>query len=185
MSDAFTIRIFVPDGDPEGVRVVDRMNWTGAGIAFPRSKWLDVKQRQEFGKSGVYLLIGYREGTADELPTIHVGKAARDIRGRIDSHFKNKEFWDTGVVFVSPRGELNAAHVDWLEYALVERATSAGRCHLDNDNVPSCSNSCSAVRCLPVRAIPNLLEAAHRVAQVLGDQRLPLDWVLPGQRVPP
>jgi hypothetical protein len=26
MSDPFTLRIFVPSGDPEGVRIVDRMN---------------------------------------------------------------------------------------------------------------------------------------------------------------
>jgi len=25
-SDPFTIRIFVPDGDPEGVRIIDRLN---------------------------------------------------------------------------------------------------------------------------------------------------------------
>ena len=25
----FTLRMFVPDGDPEGVRLIDRMNWTG------------------------------------------------------------------------------------------------------------------------------------------------------------
>ena len=35
MSDPFTIRIFVPDGDPEGLRIIDRMNWTGLGIVFP------------------------------------------------------------------------------------------------------------------------------------------------------
>jgi hypothetical protein len=29
MADPYTIRIFIPDGDPEGVRIVDRMNWTG------------------------------------------------------------------------------------------------------------------------------------------------------------
>jgi len=29
MPDPYTIRIFVPDGDPEGVRIIDRMNWTG------------------------------------------------------------------------------------------------------------------------------------------------------------
>jgi len=28
-NNPFTIRIFVPDGDPEGVRIIDRMNWTG------------------------------------------------------------------------------------------------------------------------------------------------------------
>jgi hypothetical protein len=39
MADPFTIRIFVPDGDPEGVRIIDRLNWTGLGIAFPREHW--------------------------------------------------------------------------------------------------------------------------------------------------
>jgi hypothetical protein len=34
----FTIRIFVPDGDPEGVRLIDRMNWTELGIAFLRTR---------------------------------------------------------------------------------------------------------------------------------------------------
>ena len=33
--DGFTIRIFVPDGDPEDVRIVDRMTSTGVAIAFP------------------------------------------------------------------------------------------------------------------------------------------------------
>src|SRR5690606_23525308 len=43
MADPFTIRIFVPDGDPEGVRLIDRMNWTGLGIVFPRGKWPEVR----------------------------------------------------------------------------------------------------------------------------------------------
>lgn len=60
-SDPFTIRIFVPDGNPEGVRVIDRMNWTGLGIAFPRDQWLHVRQRSEFSKAGVYILVGQTE----------------------------------------------------------------------------------------------------------------------------
>src|SRR5262249_15992125 len=48
MPDPFTIPIFVPDGDPEGVRLIDRMNWTGLGVAFPRSRWMEVRQRSEF-----------------------------------------------------------------------------------------------------------------------------------------
>jgi hypothetical protein len=31
MSDAYTIRIFVPDGDPENSKLVTPMNWTGVG----------------------------------------------------------------------------------------------------------------------------------------------------------
>jgi hypothetical protein len=132
MSDPFTIRIFVPDGDPEGVRLIDRMNWTGLGIVFPRSKWPDVRQRTEFTRAGVYILVGYQE---DDLPTIYIGQAD-GVRNRIETHYQNKDFWDWGIIFVSNSGGLNRAHVTWLEYALVNRATAAGRCRLDNSNAP-------------------------------------------------
>ena len=36
VADPFTIRIFLPDGDPDSVRIIDRMNWTGLGITFPK-----------------------------------------------------------------------------------------------------------------------------------------------------
>jgi hypothetical protein len=70
-SDPFTIRIFVPDGNPEGVRIIDRMNWTGLGIVFPRDQWLHVRQRNEFSKAGVYILVGQTE---DDLPTLYIGQ---------------------------------------------------------------------------------------------------------------
>ena len=43
MSDPFTIRVFVLDGDPASVRIVDRLNC----ISFPRSKWLSIRGREE------------------------------------------------------------------------------------------------------------------------------------------
>jgi len=134
MPDPFTIRIFVPDGDPDGIRLFDRMNWTGLGLAFPRSKWNEVKSRPEMRKAGVYILIGYKEGDED-LPTLYIGQAD-GVRDRIDSHQIIKDFWDWGIVFVSTSGGLNRAHVTWLEYALIKRADEADRCHLDNGNKP-------------------------------------------------
>ena len=68
MADPFTIRVFVPNGDPDSVRIIDRMNWTGLGIAFPRDKWPSIKHRAEFNKTGVYVLVGY-QSEEDELPT--------------------------------------------------------------------------------------------------------------------
>ena len=134
MSDAFTIRIFVPDGDPQGVRLIDRMNWTGIGLVFPRVKWPEIKPRSEFLRTGVYILVGYM-GADDDLPTIYIGQAD-GLRNRINSHFLNKDFWDWGVAFVSTGGGLNRAHAMWLEYALVDRADKTKRCNLDNGNVP-------------------------------------------------
>jgi len=134
MPQAFTLRLFVPDGDPEGVRFIDRMNWTGLGIVFPRAKWPDIRNRPEFGRTGVYVLTGYGEGD-DDLPTVYVGQAD-GVKGRIDSHAQQKDFWDTGIVFVSNSGGLNRAHVTWLEHAMIARALEAKRCHLDNGNAP-------------------------------------------------
>jgi len=134
MADPFTIRIFVPDGDPEGVRLIDRMNWTGLGLVFRRSDWPEVRKRSEMQRTGIYVLVGYGN-EEDDLPTLYIGQAD-GVKGRIDSHHKEKDFWDWAAVFVSTSGGLNRAHVTWLEYALVKRASDTKRCQLDNGNVP-------------------------------------------------
>jgi hypothetical protein len=137
MADPFTIRIFVPYGDPEGLRMIDRLNWTGMGIVFPRQDWPKIKQRAEFARPGVYILVGYStEDEDDDLPKIYIGQADV-IRSRIDSHQQNKDFWTRAIVFVSASGGLNRAHATWLEYALIKRALAAGRSHLENGNEPS------------------------------------------------
>jgi hypothetical protein len=117
MADPFTIRIFVPDGDPEGVRLISRMNWTGLALVFPRTKWPDVRLRTEVQKTGVYILSGYRAETGvEDLPTIYVGQGDI-VRNRIESHYVNKDFWDRAILFVSPEGGLNRPHATWLEHA--------------------------------------------------------------------
>ncbi len=130
----YTIRIFVADGDPEGIRVIDQMNWTGTGLVFPRALWPKVKARKEFDRAGVYILVGYGEGD-EELPRIYVGEGD-GIRARIEKHDQTKAFWTWGISFTSNSGALNKAHVQWLEYALVQRAKEAGQCVLDNGNAP-------------------------------------------------
>ena len=71
MAEPYTIRVFVPDGDPESVKIVELLNWTGVGIAFPRAAWPRVSTRPEFKRSGVYVLTGTAEGTRDDLPTVY------------------------------------------------------------------------------------------------------------------
>jgi hypothetical protein len=133
MADPYTIRIFVPNGDPQGVRIIDRMNWTGQGVAFPRGKWMETRNRDAFAHPGVYILVGIKDD--DELPTIYVGEGD-GIRERIDSHFKNKDFWSWGIAFVSTNRGLNKAHVQWLEFALIARANQIKRSNSDNGNIP-------------------------------------------------
>ena len=61
MSNPFTIRIYVPGGDPEGVRIIDRLSSTAKFFAFPRNKWEEIKNRQDLMGAGVYILSGYSE----------------------------------------------------------------------------------------------------------------------------
>jgi hypothetical protein len=135
MADPFTIRIFVPGGDPEGLRIIDRMNWTGLGIIFPREDWPKIKYRSDFSKPGVYILVGYV--TDDDLPTLYVGQGDV-LRARLESHVQNKDFWSKAIVFVSSAssGGLNRAHATWLEHALIRRAVAADRSHLENSTEP-------------------------------------------------
>ena len=135
MSDPFSIRVFVADGDPQGVRLVDRMNWTGVGVVFPREQWPTARNRAELARTGVYILVGYKEGEED-LPTLYVGEGDA-VRDRIDSHAQNKEFWEDGYAFTTSNNGLNKAHVRWLERELIQQAKKAGRSKLDNGTAPS------------------------------------------------
>lgn len=133
-SDPFTIRIFVVNGDPEGVRLIDRMNWTGVGVVFPRDRWQAVRSRAELGRTGVYILVGYKEGDED-LPTLYIGEGDV-VRDRIDNHAQTKEFWEHGYAFTTSNSGLNKAHVRWLERELIQQAKKAGRSKLDNGTAP-------------------------------------------------
>lgn len=133
MSDAFTLRIYVPDGDPDGVRIVDRMNWTGKGLVIPRDRWATTRARDEFEQSGVYILSGYETGDdGEDQLALYIGQTD-NLRKRIDQHQKRKDFWDQATVFISSAG-LNRAHITWLEWALWSHAKAAKRSRLDNDN---------------------------------------------------
>lgn len=136
-SDGFTIRIYVPDGDPEGVRIVDRLASTGVAVTFPRGQWQRIRLWPEFERTGVYILSGYARPDA-ELPTLYIGQGD-GVRSRIDAHAETKDFWDWGFVFVTKSAEsgLNRAHITWLEHRLIMTAKEAGRSFLDNGLTPS------------------------------------------------
>jgi hypothetical protein len=51
-----SIRIFLAEGSPTGLRFVEKSNWIGRGVVFPRSGYVEAKSRKELGKSGVYVV---------------------------------------------------------------------------------------------------------------------------------
>lgn len=35
MTHPFSVRIFLVDGDPSGIKTVEKTNWSGVGLMFP------------------------------------------------------------------------------------------------------------------------------------------------------
>ena len=125
--------MFLLDGTPDGIKIVEKSNWIGKAVAFPRGRFADLRRRKEFGHTGVYVLVG--EAGADALPTIYVGEGD-PVADRLTIHYKQKDFWSTAVFFISKDENLNKAHVQYLESRLIATAKEAKRCILDNGNVP-------------------------------------------------
>jgi hypothetical protein len=131
---AFSIRIFVPGGDPDGLRLVEKSNWTGVGVVFSRSNYKDVASRPEFDRTGVYVLVG--SSGSSVLPVVYVGEGD-PVKDRLAQHQQKKDFWEWAVFFVTKDNSLNKAHVQHLEARLHELAQRAKRCILDNLQSPS------------------------------------------------
>ncbi|MBC3873312.1 GIY-YIG nuclease family protein [Undibacterium flavidum] len=129
MSQPFSLKIFVATGDPDGLRIVERSNWIGKAIVFPRPLLPTIKQREEFAQTGVYLLLGPRPDGDGEM--IYIGEGD-PVRPRMENHFSNKDFWTRAVFFVAGSGQLNKAHVQFLESQLIQRAKDAKRMRLEN-----------------------------------------------------
>jgi hypothetical protein len=132
-SEPFVLNIFVVDGDPDGLRLAELSNWNGKAVMFPRALYPNVRNRPEFEQTGVYLLLGPRSDGDGEA--LYIGEGD-PVRPRFEEHYAKKDFWNRAVFFVAGRGQLNKAHVQYLEAQLVSRARAAKRLRLENGNTP-------------------------------------------------
>ncbi|HEY5435494.1 MAG TPA: GIY-YIG nuclease family protein [Candidatus Limnocylindrales bacterium] len=133
---AATIRIFLADGTPLGIRLIEKSNWTGRAIDFARPDWVRARSRDDFGKPGVYVLTGV---TDDGLARAYIGEADVLVT-RINQHFSGpgaKEFWTRAIAFTSKDENLNKAHVRYLESRLVAMAQAAKRAKIENSSAPA------------------------------------------------
>jgi hypothetical protein len=128
-----SIRIFLADGTPEGIRIVEKSNWTGRAVVASRAQLTDALHRDELVRPGVYVLLGPSEtGTS----RIYIGEADV-LQDRLKLHAKQKDFWTRFVAFTSTDENLNKAHVRYLESRLVALAKAANQWEIDNHAVPA------------------------------------------------
>jgi hypothetical protein len=131
-----TIKLFLVDGSPDGMLTAEIMNWTGHVLFAPRSRIVDLLQRPEVKRTGVYLLVGKDPDHPDQ-PLVYVGEGD-SVSTRLYSHNRDedKEFWEYACVITSKDLNLTKAHVRYLESRIIELVAAEGRARLWNKSDP-------------------------------------------------
>lgn len=131
MQTPFSITLFATTGDPQGIRNVDKSNWSGFGVVFPKELFQQLKHEPGFDRAGIYILVG---NAAEE--TIYIGEAD-PVGDRLKSHVARKEGWVWGVYFFDKNHKIGKTEVQFLEAELVARAKQCDRAILLNKNTPT------------------------------------------------
>ena len=129
---AATIKLFLPNGDAQSLRITEISNWTGKALAAPRTELESFFEREEIDQAGVYFLVG--TDAQSNKPKAYIGEA-EDVGKRLKQQ-REKEFWVQAIVFVSKDENLTKAHARYLESRFIEIIKAADRASLANGNEP-------------------------------------------------
>lgn len=133
MSYPQTIQIFLPDGNPRGIKIAEITNRTIKAILFPRNQFEAILRRSELANVGFYFLFGVADNGHEMA---YIGEA-EDCAERLRQHQRNKDFWNYAVVIISQTHAFTKTHVKYLEYVAIKKANETNRYDLDNSAVPN------------------------------------------------
>ena len=131
MSRPQTIQIFLPAGDPRGMRVAEITTRIVRVIEVPRSQLGEFVKTPEALQVGVYFLLG--ELSEAGLPRVYIGQSG-SVGNRLVQHNQNKDFWNRALVVISLTNSMTQTHALFLEWFAIQQATQAGRYSLENGN---------------------------------------------------
>lgn len=126
-----TLELHYIDGRPDGMITAELFNWTGHVLSVSRTQLKEALKREETRATGVYLLIGEKDGE----PYAYVGQSD-EVGKRVANHDSKKDWWDKVIFMTSTGNRLNKAHVSYLEAWLYQEAKRIGRSKFDNDQIP-------------------------------------------------
>ncbi len=132
-----TVRLFLVDGNTNGLITAEIINWTGHALIAPRQALTDILKREEAGRTGVYFLVGEDPDQPSKVK-VYVGEG--DVVGeriRMHSNDSSKDFWTRVCLITSKDPNITKAHVRYLECRLIELSKAADRSNLANGNQPS------------------------------------------------
>lgn len=126
-----TIQIYLPSGDPRGIRVAELTTSIVRVIEVPRALLDNFLEMPEAQQVGLYFLIGDDED--QDFPSVYIGQSG-GVGARLSEHHKQKEFWNRALVVVSLTNSLTQTHALFLEWCSIKHANQAGRYNVQNGN---------------------------------------------------
>lgn len=128
---AKTIQIFLPTGNPRGIRSAEMTTRTVRLIEVPRIHMKEFFTMEDSAQVGLYFLVGSDE--LKGLPQLYIGQSG-ELRNRIQQHNLKKDFWERAFVMLSTNNTITQTHALYLEYKAIEIAKQADRYELLNGN---------------------------------------------------
>lgn len=132
MSSPKSITIFLPDGNPNGIKIIELSNRNIRAFLIPRAKLSDAR-RAELTQPALYFLCD-RE---DEKT--YIGECENFVH-RVKDHDQKKDFWEIAIIFIAKDNSLEKGDVKYLESLAVEDAKRASRMEVLNLTVPVRNN---------------------------------------------
>jgi len=126
-----TIQIFLPGGDPRGVRVAEITTRIIQVIEVPRSLLGEFLKMPESNQVAVYFLIGQAENGTESK--VYIGQTG-DLQARLAKHNKDKDFWERALVLISRTNSLTQTHTLFLEWQSLQACREVGRYADENGN---------------------------------------------------
>ncbi|MGJ8681948.1 GIY-YIG nuclease family protein [Paraglaciecola sp.] len=124
-----TIQIFLPTGDPAGIRIAEQTTSIIRLIEVPRSDIAEFVKIPEAKQVGLYFLV-----SGDSKDELYIGQSG-DVGSRLMQHYKDeKKDWERALVLVSLTNNLTQTHVLYLESLSIEKAKLCQRYELLNGN---------------------------------------------------
>lgn len=135
------LTLILKDGDPTGIIECSIDEWFGISYKIPRNRLKEASKLKCINNTGIYILFGEDEETANKIA--YIGET-EDIYDRLKQHNREKDFWNECVVFMSENNSLNKAHIKYIEHELYLVAKETKRFIVNNDvnpQKPSLSNA--------------------------------------------
>jgi hypothetical protein len=128
-----TVRVYMADGSPFGIRKVEIYNRTITALSVPRTRLQELRSDnwREVRGPGVYFLVGKPEFEG-EIPEAYIGEA-QDLLKRLSDHLTDttKDFWKDTVLFISKDENI---HKEYLESRLIDEAYTCKRYKLNQNH---------------------------------------------------